>query len=161
MVLSAWILAALVATTQSASGSANKTCPDGSVILEKDHCLELPDHRTQFSLPPPVLTLTTEWSCGKSGKPSEAKVRITDKTFINERGERILKRLFEVGLLSLRIKGTKASEAKHRKVRDALRSFDQVTILQGRCLQAQPTLFIRGFEWDGLRMKDKRAEIEL
>lgn len=165
LILSAAIQAAQLSTTPTTSEtqlqSATKTCPDGSVVLPSDQCVAVPDHRTQFSLPPPDMTLTTEWSCGKPGMPSEAKVRITDKPIVSEHGEQLWKTIFDIKLLSLHIGGGPASIEDLQRVKEALGSFDQISILQGKCFQAQPALLIKGFKWDGQKHHEQSVQIEL
>jgi len=146
--LSAWILAASLATAQIAS-QAQEQLP------------QLPDHRTQFSVSPPVMTLTANWSCGKSAKVSEAKIRVTETPYVNEGGERIYNSRFKVELVELVIGGRKAPDTTFQKARDRVRHFNTITVFEGRCFQSQPALNIIGFEWDRDSHKKKRVEIEL
>ncbi len=62
----------------------------------------LPDWRYEFALRPKAMTLTSEWLCGDSSRPSMAKVAIEGFYDAQRKGQ------FRVSLAALHVQGIKA-----------------------------------------------------
>lgn len=166
--LSIWMMAALASNQAAAEPTvpakpAIKTCPDGAVILASDRCPVLPDHRYQWTYAARDMTLTTAWTCGDRQPVSEAIIRVTDKG-VNEQGEPVRGSAFAIELVSLRVSGRAAPVELLAKVRAALKPFNSIGYLHGRCLAIQSggTESVLSFQGFGLNKRDSRhVEVSL
>lgn len=89
-----------------------KTCPNGSVVRKDERCVKLPDHRTQFSLPPPLMRLTAEWTCGTSGAWPSASAQLAGEPAAGTARKVIYKAARSVQLLSLTVEGPAGVERR-------------------------------------------------
>lgn len=171
------LAAAVLATAQTASGRPagtqavpnrprveTKACPDGSVVLKTDTCIQMPDHRFLHSRRPANMILSSRWHCPNQKTSFEAAIRITERPFVDDQGNKLSNYAFDVELVSARMSGRQVAERTMGKIREALKQFNTISLFQGRCLFTprriwMPTLWIQGFGLgDG---KPTRVEIEL
>lgn len=116
---------------------------------------KMPDWRSEFTRNPHQSTLNAGWSCGTADRNSKVSVEIKDV------GVGYGNRYFEIILTSLIVDGRKASTISSKRVSAALKELNNVSILQGRCRDKSPELFITGFAYDGTRFIPKKFEIDL
>jgi hypothetical protein len=154
-----WILAAALSSAQETS-VPTKACADGSVVFAAERCMELPDHRNQFSFAPAIVTHAIDWSC--KGRSAAARIRVVELPYANERGQRINNRRFKVELLDLRLDGRRPSRITVERLRTALQALNSLGQIDGRCFaDGVPAIVLTGHNLMQGREEPSRAQIEL
>ena len=161
--VTAYFLAAIAAQASSPQARpATKTCPDKSIILASQTCVQMPDHRYLMNHEPEMKVRTIEWWCRGDKRPSLARLRIRQHQNRDASG-RAIAPTKTVELITLKVKGGPPSASTVRRLRATLVSLSDAD-LGGRCLNRrsggiQSVLTIRGYQSG--RRDPQFLEIEL
>ena len=115
--------------TQAASPKT-KQCPDRSVVLATEQCIEYPNHRYLLTHEPWRREFTERWWCGRSERPIEA--RIVSAPTLSEGGRD--SRAPGSRLTYLFIQGQKPSARLLQEVRSKVAGLGKVANVSSRCL---------------------------
>lgn len=97
------------------------------------------DHRDAFFLRAPSLTLTAEWLCPGSDRPSMARVAI--RAYYDEQRRQD----FRVSLEALHVNGAPVSRRVFESVASVVETLVNVGALQGTCRGREQRLLLHGF----------------
>lgn len=97
------------------------------------------DHRGAYFLRPPASTLTTEWACPGSARPSMARIAIRDYRDDQRR------QMFRVSLVALRVNGAPVERRVFEMVANALAPLIGVGAFQGECRGLEQQLLMHGY----------------
>lgn len=133
-----------------------KQCANGAKVLIEDTCpLNLPDHRTQFTINPLEIADTREWKCAKDGISTRWSVKTRDVSAPN-RNE-----TFKSELIELMVDGRPANSQAQRRVRAALTQFNTSPLLKAGCVGRIPVIRLDGSRRNGSQYEPLRVEVPL
>jgi hypothetical protein len=139
-----------------------KRCPDGSILRTIDRCVEMPDHRFEFTHEPARQVQTRRWWCRKSPKASEVAVTIELRQPAKPSGSPTQMSRLD----ALVVEGRPASASLKKSVQQEIDRFHRFDAFGGRCLFVRsggiaPVLTLHGVEMDGGKLKWRHQEIPL
>ena len=100
-------------------------------------------------------TVTVEWRCETSSKPSRATITITDS------GRPSWNKNFRIELNSLSVEGKKPKANALLEVRSGLAKLNVLETFLGRCSGRSPGLFIKGYRYEGDRAEPEVMHLYL
>lgn len=140
-----------------------KQCADGARILVAETCLQMPDHRYLLHHEPRRQIVSAEWWCQGAQSPTSVRFSVEASDTRDPAGK-ITGLRYSVLLHSLRVSGRAASALQLSRVRQSLKTFYNIGVVHGRCLNTRAGRTVPVLTFEGYNLgiiAPQRVELEL